>query len=140
VSDELSTATRIAALEDHVVRLLAENVRLTNEAGEMRAALDASQAREAAYRADVVRLTEQLEYQTLLANARKETIGETTRAWDRERSRAEVLAAEVRTKRALLEDADRERMAWAKIVNDDKAEEHTDSTNALDPAKFERKP
>jgi len=55
---------------------------------ELRAALDAT-------RADMVRLTEQLEYQTVLANARKESGEETRRAWDRERARASVLEAAV---------------------------------------------
>lgn len=33
---DVATATKIAALEDHVLRLLAENVRLSNEAAEVR--------------------------------------------------------------------------------------------------------
>jgi len=84
---DVPTATKIAALEDHVLRLLSENVRLTNEAAEvretldslrqsiyaacagsgclnaheLRVALDSSKAREEAYRADVVRLTAELQ-------------------------------------------------------------------------------
>ena len=74
-----------------------------NKIAELEAALKASQAREEAYRADVVRLT----------------------------AKVTVLAAEVRTKRALLDDVDRDRMSWAKIIADDKAESATDAAGAL---------
>jgi hypothetical protein len=116
---------------EYAERLLAENVRLNNEAGEMRAALDAA-------RSDVVRLTEQLEYQALLANARKETIDETKRAWDREHSRAEVLAAEVKAWRHDHERRSHGHNDGAYAVH--VAAKATDRTHALDPAKFEEQP
>ena len=39
---DVPTATKIAALEDHVLRLLSENVRLTNEATDLRERLDST--------------------------------------------------------------------------------------------------
>ena len=61
----------------------------------LRAALDA--ARQALNDTDLelAKAMSRAEYQTTLAKARKETIDEMKHAWDRERSRADVLAAEV---------------------------------------------
>jgi chromosome segregation ATPase len=139
---DTATAAHIAALEDQVYRLTSENVRITNRAGmdreeidsmgkrndELRAALDASKAREEAYRADVVRLTATVE--ALRQNANDADL-ELAKAM----SRADVLAAAACACQRFL-DSDG---AFNRAVVCD-AMAVVRSTNALDPAKFEEQP
>jgi hypothetical protein len=142
VSDELPTATRIAALDDQVYRLTAENVRLTNEAGELRAALDASRAREEAYRADVVMLTKACDgYSRDVVSALKDLA--------RERSRASVLEAALVSARDSFihiaeywngSDNDKAVADALDVMGSDANDAAIAAGNALDAGKFEGKP
>jgi chromosome segregation ATPase len=107
---------------------------------ELRAALDAARAREDAFRADVVRLTAQLD-------ASRQACNDTDLELARAMSRAEVLAAEVRAWRTFDDKHEchptTEYQRQTSINAHDaacQAAQHTDSTHALDPAKFEVKP
>jgi hypothetical protein len=104
---------------------------------ELRDSIAASQAREEAYRADVVRLTAQLD-------ASRKACNDTDLELAKAMSRADVLAAEVKAWHAwddkYFDDA-------ASSGDKQQAENHLDAcivrtvdTNALDPAKFEGKP
>ena len=110
-------------------------------AGEMRQALNASQAREAAYRADVVRLTTEREEWRKINENQSILVMLTEAELTRERSRADVLAAEVRAWRYQCV---QEQCEGGDVDGADcrlnAAMAATDSTNALDPAKFEVKP
>jgi hypothetical protein len=77
MSDELSNATRIAALEDYNQRLLAENVRLNNEAATERERCGVLEREVGKWRAwcdaeDSVAISEPLLWQDVV-NARRET-------------------------------------------------------------------
>jgi len=106
----------------------------------LRDALDASKAREEAYRADVVRLTATVE--ALRANA-----NDADRELAKAMSRAEVLAAECnlyRKYQASMDTCDCQGDG-CEVCDDayadwQQARKHTDATNALDPAKFEEQP
>lgn len=111
MSDELSNATRIAALEDYNQRLLAENVRLSNEAAFMRGFINNEDVRS--------------DFQT---------VTQMRQALDRERDRCGVLEAEVKAWHAaehLRKDEPHNefmRLAEARF--------RTRETRALDAAKF----
>jgi hypothetical protein len=114
---------------------------------QLRVSLDASKAREESYRADVVRLTAQYESQFNLSVKTGIEADTAEQALDCERSRADVLAAECGLYRKYQAAADTcgchgDGCQGCDDTYDDwqQARKHTDSTNALDPAKFEVKP
>jgi hypothetical protein len=121
MSEELSNATRIAALEDYNQRLLAENVRLNNEAAEVRETLDS--LRQSIYAA--------------CAGSGCLNAHELRLSLDRERERCGVLEREVLKWRAWCDAEDSvaisEPLLWQDVVNARKA---TDTRHALDAAKF----
>jgi len=141
--DALTTLLAQARKDNEFLRGFINNPDLK----ELRDALAASQAREAAYRADAVRLTaereERVEFVERLMAENRRFYNDMTR----ERSRADVLAAEVKAWRHW-------NIENAKVGGDDEVDANanaawglleccqrdTDSTNALDPAKFEVKP
>lgn len=150
-------------------RLLAENVRLTNEAAfmrgfinsedvrsdyrnvtEMRAALDAARAELEQYRMRLAgaliaseggdgQPSDALEY--LRTCPTITSVAKLRKALTRERSRADVLEREVRDTRAWHDtDARSTGQMMELSSNWDKSRAETDSTNALDAAKFEGQP
>ena len=113
---DVPTATKIAALEDHVLRLLAENVLLSNEAAFMRGFINNEDVRS--------------DFQT---------VTQMRQALDRERERCGVLEREVKEWRRFSNFAEDStwREAWDDCGDDVcKAEEETDTRHALDAAKF----
>jgi len=131
VSDELPTATRISALEDQVYRLTAENVRLNNEVCAIgtRSSMDREEIESMGKQNDELR--EQL-------NAARQALNENDLELAKAMSRADVLAAEVRDARAWHDTDARSTGQMMELASNwDKSRAITDSTNALDPAKFE---
>lgn len=103
--------------------------------------LAASKSREEAYRADVVRLTTEREEWRKINENQSILVMLTEAELTRERSRADVLAAEVRDARAWHDtDARSTGQMMELSSNWDKSRAETDRTHALDPAKFEGKP
>ncbi len=109
----------------------------------LESSLAASKAREEAYRADVVRLTEESTTLSKEWDMMYKIHQEAVAKFDRERSRAKVLAAEVRAWRE-FEDVSIDTSwhnAWCDSCDRiETVKSHTDRTNALDPGKFEVKP
>jgi hypothetical protein len=106
MSDELSNATRIAALEDYNQRLLAENVRLSNEAAELRAGIEDARRYSAIVQCH----------------------------WDRERERCGVLEAEVKAWHAA--EGLRKNEPHNEFMRLAEARFKTRETHALDAEKF----
>lgn len=127
MSDELPTATRIAALEDHVLRLLAENVRFVNEATDLRERLDST-------RHSII---------TACTGSGCLNAHELRQALDRERERCGVLEREVRAARDWINVHMSHYSHGQRSKNDHEAAEwleeaakETDTRHALDAAKF----
>ena len=104
----------------------------------LRDALDASHAREEAYRADVVRLTGE-------RDAARQALNDTDMELAKAMSRADVLAAEVKAWRDWhgfcgMDEPDECTCEPNRVNALNFASAETDSTNALDPAKFEEQP
>lgn len=132
MSDELSNATRIAALEDYNQRLLSENVRLTNEAAEVRHELD-NALNQGAW------LTNQLDQcHTWIdgQNVRSDfqTATAMRAALDRERERCGVLEDEVKAWHAA--EGLRKDEPHNEFMRLAEARFRTRETHALDAAKF----
>lgn len=137
MSDELSNATRIAALEDYNQRLLAENVRLSNEAAFMRSFINNENVRSDFPTATAMRETlESLRQSIYAACAGSGCVNahELRVALDRERERCGVLEAEVKAWHAAehlrKDEPHNEFMRLAE------ARARTRETHALDAAKF----
>ena len=121
MSDELSNATRIAALEDYNQRLLSENVRLTNEAAFMRSFINNEDVRS--------------DFQT---------VTQMRQALDRERERCGVLERECRKFRErYIEKCEFDagtisHTIWYSALAKEleTSMEETDTSHALDAAKF----
>lgn len=161
MSDELSNATRIAALEDYNQRLLAENVRLTNEAAFMRGFINNEDVRSdfqtvTAMRQALDRERERSEgldndraHVTLRFNEEALAHFNTLKELERERERCGVLAEEVRISRFVTPTHD---ATAVRFINTGRtqhggdrgdpimqllaARTETDRTHALDAAKF----
>jgi len=114
---DVPTATKIAALEDHVLRLLAENVLLSNEAAFMRGFINNEDVRS--------------DFQT---------VTQMRQALDRERERCGVLEREVRAyrewQRTKCDDNASSLDHWHACKALDAATLETDTRHALDAAKF----
>ena len=111
---DVPTATKIAALEDHVLRLLAENVLLSNEAAFMRGFINNEDVRS--------------DFQT---------VTQMRQALDRERERCGVLEREVKEWRECYQDYLCSGV-WGNggVMLQPKEVQATDTRHALDAAKF----